>query len=130
MDTNIDASAIIEALGGTSAVAEMCDIKPPSVSEWKARNIIPKARLKYLRLARPDVFDGLPVAQYAEAANADAAMPEGSQSQLSRRRPQTASGLGARPGSQTCAVGSTVAGGLTDEPAADGATRTVEPADD
>lgn len=56
MDTTIDASAIIEALGGTSAVAEMCDIEPPSVSEWKKRNYIPKARLMYLKLARPDVF--------------------------------------------------------------------------
>lgn len=49
-------SEIIDALGGTSAVAELCDIKPPSVSEWKDRNEIPKARLMYLQLVRPDVF--------------------------------------------------------------------------
>jgi len=103
----------------------MFDIKPPSVSEWRERNHIPKARLMYLKLARPDVFDGLPVGQCA-----DAAMPEGAQPPLSIRSPQTASGLGARPESQTCAVGSTVAGALTDESAADGATRTVEPAGD
>lgn len=47
---------IIEKLGGTKAVAHLCEIKEPSVSEWKQRNHIPKARLMYLRLVRPDVF--------------------------------------------------------------------------
>jgi len=57
MDTSLTASEIIDALGGTCAVAELCDIKPPSVSEWKETNRIPKARLMYLRLLRPDVFE-------------------------------------------------------------------------
>jgi len=48
-------AALIEALGGTSQVAALCDIKGPSVSEWK-RNGIPKAQRNYLRLAKPDVF--------------------------------------------------------------------------
>ena len=52
MDTN----QIIDALGGTSAVARMCEIRPPSVSGWRARGRIPKAQLMYLKLARPDVF--------------------------------------------------------------------------
>jgi hypothetical protein len=52
MDTN----QIIDALGGTSAVARLCEIRPPSVSGWLARGRIPKARLMYLKLARPDVF--------------------------------------------------------------------------
>lgn len=52
MDTN----KIIDALGGTSAVARLCEIKPPSVSEWRATGSIPKARLMFLKLARPDVF--------------------------------------------------------------------------
>lgn len=47
---------IIDALGGTSAVAKLCEIKDSSVSEWRT-NGIPKARLMFLRLARPDVFD-------------------------------------------------------------------------
>ena len=49
------ASEIIDDLGGTTAVAELCEIKPPIVSEWR-KNGIPKAQLKFLELARPDVF--------------------------------------------------------------------------
>ena len=48
---------IIEDLGGTSAVAAMLDIKPPSVSEWISNNEIPKARLQYLRVMHPEVFE-------------------------------------------------------------------------
>lgn len=47
---------VIDALGGTSAVAKMCEISPPSVAEWKWVGI-PKARLMYLQLKRPDVFE-------------------------------------------------------------------------
>jgi hypothetical protein len=46
---------IIEALGGTFAVASLCKIKPPSVSEWKQKGI-PEARRQFLELLRPDVF--------------------------------------------------------------------------
>lgn len=46
---------IIDALGGTSEVAKMFQIKPPSVSEWR-KNGIPKDKLQILRLTRPDVF--------------------------------------------------------------------------
>jgi hypothetical protein len=45
---------LIEALGGTSQVAFLCDIKSPSVSEWK-RNGIPKSQRNYLRLAKPEI---------------------------------------------------------------------------
>ena len=55
MDTKTASSDVIDRLGGTAAVARMCDIKPPSVSEWR-RNGIPKPWLKFLRLARPDVL--------------------------------------------------------------------------
>lgn len=51
----MNAIDIIERLGGTSRVAELCEVEPPSVSEWK-KNGIPKARLMYLRAIRPDVF--------------------------------------------------------------------------
>ena len=52
----MDANLIIDNLGGTNAVATMCDVKPPSVSEWR-RLGIPKSRLMYLRLLRPEVFE-------------------------------------------------------------------------
>ena len=47
-------AVLIEALGGTSQVAALCDIKSPSVSEWK-RNGIPKAQRNFLRLAKPEI---------------------------------------------------------------------------
>jgi hypothetical protein len=48
-------SEIIDALGGTSKVARLCEVKNPSVSEWRVRGI-PKARLLFLRLKYPEVF--------------------------------------------------------------------------
>lgn len=48
-------SEIIDALGGTVAVAELFEIAPPSVSEWRHRGI-PRARLMFLRLAHPELF--------------------------------------------------------------------------
>ena len=56
MVTKKDASAVIDALGGTGAVADLCQVKPPSVSEWR-REGIPRAREMYLRAIRPDVFE-------------------------------------------------------------------------
>lgn len=52
-------SIIIDRLGGTSETARLCEVKPPSVSEWRKTGI-PKAQLKFLKLARPDVFEDLP----------------------------------------------------------------------
>ncbi|WP_186120602.1 hypothetical protein [Burkholderia gladioli] len=46
---------VIDAIGGTAATARLCEIQQPSVSEWKKTGI-PKARLQFLRLARPDAF--------------------------------------------------------------------------
>ncbi|MDI2387003.1 helix-turn-helix domain-containing protein [Pseudomonas aeruginosa] len=48
-------SEIIDALGGTFRVAELCEVKPPSVSDWRKRGI-PRARLMFLRIAKPEVF--------------------------------------------------------------------------
>lgn len=56
MDTQPTATQIIDALGGPSATARLCDVRPQSVSGWKKNNRIPKAQLKYLKLARPDLF--------------------------------------------------------------------------
>lgn len=50
------ANQIIDDLGGTSAVAELCECRPASVSDWR-KNGIPKARLLYLKAIRPEVFN-------------------------------------------------------------------------
>lgn len=52
----MDANKIIDELGGTVAVADLCRCKPPSVSEWR-KSGIPIARLMYLQAVRPDVFE-------------------------------------------------------------------------
>ncbi|AVH36993.1 hypothetical protein AL532_12010 [Pseudomonas monteilii] len=59
-------SAIIEALGGTFRVAELCEVRPPSVSDWK-KNGIPRARLMFLRVVRPEVFRALEEKAHQEA---------------------------------------------------------------
>ncbi|MEZ7524035.1 hypothetical protein [Burkholderia vietnamiensis] len=51
----IDPNVVIDRLGGTTAVARIFEIKPPSVHEWRT-NGIPKGRLQYLRLAHPQAF--------------------------------------------------------------------------
>lgn len=55
-DVRMDSSKIIDALGGTNEVARLCGIKPGSVSGWRVSGI-PQARLMYLKLLRPDVFE-------------------------------------------------------------------------
>jgi hypothetical protein len=52
----MNVSQIIDSLGGTVAVAKLCQIKPPSVSEWKRNNAIPHAWEMFLRQIRPDAF--------------------------------------------------------------------------
>ncbi len=56
---------IINALGGTSKVARLCKIKPPSVSEWR-REGIPEYRLDYLRLLCHEVFKQLELGKINE----------------------------------------------------------------
>lgn len=53
----MNASEIIDALGGTAEVARICKVRPPSVSEWRVKGI-PEARRMYLEVLRPDVFQG------------------------------------------------------------------------
>ncbi|CUJ51703.1 YdaS family helix-turn-helix protein [Achromobacter xylosoxidans] len=55
MDTQHPDSEIIDALGGTAAVARLCQVKPPSVSDWRKEGI-PPARRMFLEAVRPDVF--------------------------------------------------------------------------
>jgi hypothetical protein len=49
------ASTIIERLGGTKVVAQLCDISQQAVSQWRTKGI-PKAQRNYLRAIRPDAF--------------------------------------------------------------------------
>jgi hypothetical protein len=55
MTTSLTSSQIIDALGGTSETARLCEVQPASVSEWRKTGI-PKARLMFIRLARPELF--------------------------------------------------------------------------
>lgn len=48
-------SKLIDLLGGTGEVAKLCDVTVGAVSQWR-KSGIPKARLMYLRVVRPDVF--------------------------------------------------------------------------
>lgn len=63
MDTN----KIIDSLGGTVEVARLCDVKPQAVSQWRSKGI-PKYRLQYLELLKPDVFGIKPAKQKRKAA--------------------------------------------------------------
>lgn len=51
----MDHSKLIDDLGGTSKVAELCDITTGAVSQWRT-NGIPQYRLAFFRLLRPDLF--------------------------------------------------------------------------
>lgn len=64
----MDSNTIIDALGGTAEVARLCNVKSPSVSEWR-RTGIPEARVLYLRLLRPDVFGPAPANDASEPAS-------------------------------------------------------------
>ena len=55
MTTTENAAEIIQRLGGPTRIAELCDISAQAVSQW-VHNGIPKARMQFLELARPDVF--------------------------------------------------------------------------
>jgi hypothetical protein len=48
-------SELIDDLGGTTEAAKFFKVSAPSISEWR-RTGLPKARMMYLQLARPDLF--------------------------------------------------------------------------
>lgn len=52
---NAEAIEVIEKLGGNAKAAELCEVSPAAVSQWR-RNGVPKGQLKFIRLARPDLF--------------------------------------------------------------------------
>jgi len=66
------APQIIDRLGGTSKVAELCEVTPSAVSQWRDDGI-PKARLMYLRAIRPDVFVEPEPSAHPEHRHAEAA---------------------------------------------------------
>jgi len=49
-------SALIDRLGGSGAVADLCKVSSQAVSQWR-RSGIPNARRMYLRVVRPEAFD-------------------------------------------------------------------------
>lgn len=64
---------IIDALGGTFRVAELCEVKPPSVSDWRKHGI-PRARLMFLRIAKPEVFADLDAKAKSQADHISSAV--------------------------------------------------------
>lgn len=52
-------SAVIDRLGGTMATAALLEVKGGSVTKWRYDGI-PRARVMYLRVVRPDVFEATP----------------------------------------------------------------------
>ena len=55
-------SKIIDEFGGTVAVARLCKVSSQAVSKWRNEGI-PEARLMYLKLLKPQIFQ-----QYQDAA--------------------------------------------------------------
>jgi hypothetical protein len=51
----LDPNEVIDALGGTSQTARLCEVSDPAVAQWRTDGI-PKSRLMFLRLAAPEVF--------------------------------------------------------------------------
>lgn len=49
-------SKLIDQLNGTVEVARLCHVSSQAVSKWR-KDGIPDARMMFLRLARPDVFE-------------------------------------------------------------------------
>jgi len=47
-------SRLIDALGGTVAAARLFEVRPQAVSQWR-RQGIPKPRMMFLTLLRPDL---------------------------------------------------------------------------
>lgn len=70
---NAPATQIIRALGGPSAVAHLFGIAPPSVTKWKKFGI-PRPRMMFLELARPDVLADIDIR--AATSNIDQSVPE------------------------------------------------------
>jgi hypothetical protein len=51
----MNATELIQRLGGATKTAVLCEVSVQAVSQWR-KNGVPKAQLRFLRLKRPDVF--------------------------------------------------------------------------
>ncbi len=52
-------SDLIDKIGGPTVVAKLLEVTPQAVSQWRDKGI-PRARMMYLRLVRPDLFQSVP----------------------------------------------------------------------
>jgi len=50
------ANEIIDSLGGTSSVAELCNVTTGAVSQWR-ENGIPKPWVRFFECSYPELFD-------------------------------------------------------------------------
>ena len=80
---NTSAIQVIDALGGTAAVARIFEIAMPSVSAWKEDGI-PPARMMFLRLAHKKTLAGFDL----HAATAKASRERISQTQATQELAQ------------------------------------------
>lgn len=48
-------SELIDKLGGTSKVAELCEVTTGAVSQWRDDGI-PRSRMLFFKAIRPDLF--------------------------------------------------------------------------
>lgn len=69
---DMDANKIIDALGGTVEVSRLCEVTDGAVSQWRTAGI-PKPRLMYLKLLRPDVFAAVDVGSATNSEDKEAA---------------------------------------------------------
>ena len=60
-------SELIDQLGGTFAVAHLCDVSPQAVSQWRDDGI-PDARRQFLSLLRPGIVTYTPKAARGSAS--------------------------------------------------------------
>ena len=51
-----EANRVIDGLGGTVAVAAMCEITTGAVSQWRDSGLPPSRRM-YFKVIRPDLFE-------------------------------------------------------------------------
>lgn len=70
---------VIEAFGGTTEVAKLCEITRSAVHQWRT-NGIPKSQLMYLKAMRPKVFKALAVKKSELDASPPQAQPSSVQS--------------------------------------------------